>query len=71
MEKAAGTTDGFLIVEHRATDAIGFGLALARFEAAVGFVDHINATTAANHAVVTVASFEGLQGIDDFHRICP
>jgi hypothetical protein len=45
--------------------------ALAGFEAAVGLVDHIDAATTANHAVVAVAALEGLKRIDDLHRIYP
>jgi hypothetical protein len=71
MEKAAGITDGFKLFAHRRTGTNIPGSALTRFEATVGLVDHIDATATTNHAVVTVASFKGLQRIDDFHRIVP
>jgi len=42
-------------------------LALARLEPALRLVDHINATPAANQAIVSVAKLQGFQGILDFH----
>ena len=46
-------------------------LTLARLKAWLGLVDDIRAATAANHAVVTMAAFERLERINDFHRIYP
>jgi hypothetical protein len=40
----------------------GCGLALARFEARVGLVDHVNASLPANHLAVGMAGFERLDG---------
>jgi hypothetical protein len=45
--------------------------ALACLETRLGLVDDIGPATAANHAVVAVAALEGLERIDDFHRIYP
>ena len=42
-------------------------LALARLEARVGLVDHVNATLAAHDAAVLVTLLERLQGINDLH----
>ena len=46
-------------------------LTLARFEAWLGLVDDIGPATTTNHAVVTMAAFERLERINDFHRIYP
>ena len=45
--------------------------ALTCLEARLGLVDDIGPATAANHAVVAVAALEGLERINDFHRIYP
>jgi hypothetical protein len=45
--------------------------ALASFETRLRLVDDVSAATAANHAVIAVAAFEGLKRIDDFHRDYP
>ena len=45
--------------------------ALAGLETRLAFVDHIGAATAANHAVIAVAAFKGLERIDDFHWDSP
>ncbi len=45
------------------------GSALARFEPAIRFIDHIGASTATNHAAVPMAVFERLQRVADFHNI--
>jgi hypothetical protein len=46
-------------------------LALTCLKARLGLVDHISPATAANHAVIAVTTLEGLERINDFHRIYP
>jgi hypothetical protein len=46
-------------------------LTLARLKAWLGLVDDIGPATTTNHAVVTMAAFERLERINDFHRIYP
>jgi hypothetical protein len=41
--------------------------ALARLEPAVRLVDDVSAAATTNHAIVTMAVLQGLQGIADFH----
>ena len=60
------TPSGLVIVvtssaSHRADSA------LARLEPAIRLVDHIGAPATANHAVVAVAIFEGLQRVANLH----
>jgi hypothetical protein len=45
--------------------------ALTSLETRLGLVDDISPATAANHAVIAVTTLEGLERIDDFHRIYP
>jgi hypothetical protein len=40
---------------------------LTGFETAIGFVDDIGASTAANHTVIAVTVLEGLERVDNFH----
>jgi hypothetical protein len=40
---------------------------LARLEAALNLVDHVNAALAANQAVVAVATTQRFQRVTDFH----
>ena len=42
-------------------------LTLARLHARVLFIDHVNATAATDHAVVTISGLQCLQRIYDFH----
>src|SRR6478609_2424734 len=43
--------------------------ALARLEPAVGLVDHVSPATAADHAVVPVTIFQGLQAVANLHDV--
>ena len=69
QQKTARESSG--AVAACAKRAIKAESALACLKATVGFVDHIGASTTANHAVVAVAALKRFQRIDDFHRICP
>ncbi len=44
---------------------------MARLEAAVDFVDHVDATLAPHDAAIEVALFDRLEGIDDLHGTRP
>ena len=46
-------------------------LALARFEAWLGFVDNIDAAFAAHNAAIAVAALEGAKRVLDFHSLSP
>jgi hypothetical protein len=46
-------------------------LTLTCLEARLGLVDDISPATATNHAVIAVTTLEGLERINDFHRIYP
>lgn len=46
-------------------------LALARLEARVGFVDHVNAALAAHDPAILIAQFSRLKGVSYLHNLYP
>src|SRR5690606_29889648 len=55
------------LCRRRERVAAALASTLARLEAAVGLVDHIDPAAAADHAVVAVTALERLQAVDDLH----